>query len=242
MKKLGEKFSIRKQMTVIFAGLILFLLILLVFVNGMFAEWYYVLNKRTDLVSVYKAFRDVQEDNLFRNETEVLNLDRISEKNNVSALLINGSSEILYTNVFDPESLRDQVFAYVLNKNIGRSQTLLDTKEYQISRTRDIRNGADYLELLAKFENSDYLLLRCPLDSIRSNVNISNQFIFYIGVLILGVGIVLVWFFSKRISEPLLELAELSKKMAKLDFNAKYTRGGTDEIGILGESFNTMSD
>ena len=30
--------------------------------------------------------------------------------------------------------------------------------------------------------------------------------------------------------------------MAKLDFDAKYTRGGADEIGILGESFNTMSD
>ena len=84
--------------------------------------------------------------------------------------------------------------------------------------------------------------MRCSLDSIRSNVSISNQFIFYIGILILAIGIILVWFFSRRISEPLLELAELSKKMAKLDFDAKYTRGGADEIGILGESFNTMSD
>ena len=52
MRKLGEKLSIRKQMIVIFASLILFLLLLFIVVNGMFAEEYYVANKRSDLVSV----------------------------------------------------------------------------------------------------------------------------------------------------------------------------------------------
>lgn len=242
MRKLGAKFSVRKQMTVIFAGLILFLLLLLVFVNGMFAEWYYIANKRSDLVNVYKEICTAQEDNLFENETEVLKLDRMSEKNNVSALLIDSSRRIRYTNVYNPEMLEDQIEGYVLNINMGHYQILVNTKDYLISRTSDLKSGAEYLELSAKYDNSDYLLLRSPLDSIRSNVTISNQFIFYVGILILGIGIILVWFFSRRISEPILELAELSKKMAKLDFDAKYTRGGSDEIGILGESFNTMSD
>lgn len=237
MKKLGEKFSIRKQMTVIFAGLILFLLILLVFVNGMFAEWFYGMNKRTDLVSVYKEIRNAEKEDLFRNESELMELTRMLEKNNVSALLMDGSRNYCYTNVSNPKLMEYQIENYILKMNY-----LIDKKDYYINRTKDIRSGAEYLELLAFMGDSDYLLLRCPLDSIRSNVNISNQFIFYIGILILGVGIILVWFFSRRISEPLLELAELSKKMAKLEFNAKYTRGGTDEIGILGESFNTMSD
>ena len=108
--------------------------------------------------------------------------------------------------------------------------------------TWEIISGAEYLELWAPLGNSNYLMMRSPLDSIRSNVTISNQFIFYIGIVILGIGVILVWFFSRQISEPILELAELSKKMAKLDFDAKYTRGGVDEIGILGKSFNTMSD
>ena len=54
MKKFGAKLSIRKKMMFIFVGLILFLLILLVFVNGTFAEWYYMAIKRSDLVSIYK--------------------------------------------------------------------------------------------------------------------------------------------------------------------------------------------
>lgn len=34
----------------------------------------------------------------------------------------------------------------------------------------------------------------------------------------------------------------LSQKMANLDFNAKYTSGGDNEIGVLGDSFNRMSE
>lgn len=238
MEKIGAKFSIRKKMMFIFVGLILFLLILLVFVNGTFAEWYYVANKRSDLVSIYKEISRVQEKDLLGNDAEVLKLNRMTERNNVSVLLIDGSMRVKYANVYDVSILKDQVQDYML----GNKPPLLESGEYLITRSRDVMNGAEYLEMWAQFENSNYLLMRCSLDSIRSNVSISNQFIFYIGILILAVGIILVWFFSRRISEPILELAELSKKMAKLDFDAKYTRGGADEIGILGESFNTMSD
>ena len=235
MRKLGEKLSIRKQMIVIFASLILFLLLLFIVVNGMFAEEYYVANKRSDLVSVYKEMDSVLEDDLFQSNTELLKLNRMLEKNNVSVLLEDGSGTILYANVYNVEPLHKRLEQYLFHANSM-------AKKYQINRTREIISGAEYLELWAPLGNSNYLMMRSPLDSIRSNVTISNQFIFYIGIVILGIGVILVWFFSRQISEPILELAELSKKMAKLDFDAKYTRGGVDEIGILGKSFNTMSD
>ena len=53
---------------------------------------------------------------------------------------------------------------------------------------------------------------------------------------------VLVWYFSKRLTDPILELAVLSEKMADLDFDAKYASGGSNEIGELGANFNRMSE
>ena len=49
------------------------------------------------------------------------------------------------------------------------------------------------------------------------------------------------WYFSRRITKPIQELAELSDRMANLDFEAKYTSGGKNEIGELGDNFNRMS-
>lgn len=39
-----------------------------------------------------------------------------------------------------------------------------------------------------------------------------------------------------------MKLTELSKRMAELDFDAKYSSGGNNEIGLLGEHFNKMSE
>ena len=51
-----------------------------------------------------------------------------------------------------------------------------------------------------------------------------------------------IWFMSKRITKPLLELTEISRRMSNLDFEARYEGGGEDEIGTLGENFNKMSE
>lgn len=61
------------------------------------------------------------------------------------------------------------------------------------------------------------------------------------GVIAVILGGILVCFFSRKITEPIKELAVLSQRMARLDFEAKYTSGGDNEIGVLGRNFNIMS-
>ena len=85
-------------------------------------------------------------------------------------------------------------------------------------------------------------ILRTPLESIRESVALSNRFLMYIMLAMALIGSVFVWYFSKRIANPILELATISKRMADLDFQAKYTSGGKNEIGVLGENFNIMSE
>ena len=70
---------------------------------------------------------------------------------------------------------------------------------------------------------------------------LANKFLAYVGTVTLVFGAWFVWFFSQKITDPILELAVLSKRMANLDFNARYTGSGDDEIGVLGQSFNIMS-
>ena len=55
----------------------------------------------------------------------------------------------------------------------------------------------------------------------------------------LGVGFASL--FASRITRPLTELTRISQRMANLDFEARYTSGGDDEIGTLGHNFNRMS-
>lgn len=47
---------------------------------------------------------------------------------------------------------------------------------------------------------------------------------------------------SNRLTRPLLQLAEIADHMANLDFTSKYTGDLNNEIGLLGNSMNSMSE
>ena len=83
--------------------------------------------------------------------------------------------------------------------------------------------------------------MQSPLASIQESASLANRFLIYLGVIGIVIGGLLIWLFSRRITQPVMELAGLSQEMANLNFEAKYTRGGEDEIGILGRNFNRMS-
>lgn len=95
---------------------------------------------------------------------------------------------------------------------------------------------------MGKSDDGSQFLLRSPVESMRESASISNRFLLYIGSVLIVVSILLIWYFSKRITDPIRELMRLSDRMADLDFDAKYTSGGSNEIGELGENFNRMSE
>ena len=107
---------------------------------------------------------------------------------------------------------------------------------------RDVFLKNDYLELWGSLDNGDIFILRSPIESIRESVAVSNRFLGYIGVAVVLVGIVIISFISKRITEPILQLAGISRKMSELDFETRYEGKEKNEIGILGNNINEMAE
>ena len=51
----------------------------------------------------------------------------------------------------------------------------------------------------------------------------------------------MIWLVTGRITKPISELTELSRKMSDLNFEAKYESHAGNEIDVLGDNFNRMS-
>ena len=100
----------------------------------------------------------------------------------------------------------------------------------------------DYIEMWGVFGDGSHFLIRSPLESIQESASISNRFLMSMGCVAIIVCGIFVWYFSKKLTNPIRELADLSNRMADLDFEAKYTSGGVNEIGELGANFNRMSE
>ena len=165
----------------------------------------------------------------------------LCEKSNISYIVLDMDNEKLITNVHDTNMLKQQLSGYLLNQAQKGGKVLDSTDNYQLMRSQDPWNQSEYIEMWGQLDDNVNFLIRSPVESIRESVALSNRFLIYVGMGTLIICIGLVWYFSRRITKPIQELAELSDHMANLDFEAKYTSGGNNEIGELGDNFNRMS-
>ena len=234
------KHSLKRQMMTVFVGLILFMIVVFMIVNGSFLEKYYISNKKSEFIKVYTMVKEGVENGTISSETPEKDLGRLTEKNNISIAVIDSEYNVVYTNVREKQMMVVQLFGYLYDKN--HQEVLEKTDSYDICKSVDPQNNTEYLTMWGNFDNGDIFIMRSPLESIRSAVTIFNRFIGVVGGCVILVSVLLAWYFSKRITEPIMELATLSQKMADLDFDAKYTSGGSNEIGVLGENFNRMSE
>ena len=231
--------SIKSQMIAIFVGLIGCVLLALLVINMNFLEPYYISNKKTEFVNMYGSLRNAMESGTIEQQDEAEELWHMAEKNNMSYLIVDEDKARMFTNVHDMDMLQKQLAGYLLNQVQKKSRILDSTEEYQLTRSRSPWNKEEYIEMWGEFADGSIFLIRSPIESIRESASISNRFLIIIGCFMIVICTVLIWYFSKRLTDPILELAALSERMANLDFEAKYT--SKNEIGNLGDNFNRMS-
>ena len=238
------KQSIKKQMAAAFIGIVLFTLLACFFINGQFLEDFYVHNKIQSISEIYNNINDQLKEGRLNEKQLNEVLSPILEKSNVALLVIdlNGNIKVQMRTDEENEALQQRLVGYIFNKNQQDSTLIDDEKNYEFRKAKDRANQMEYIEMWGYFSNEDVFIIRSPLESIRESVHLSNQFLGYIGIAVILISILIVWYLSDKITEPILELANLSEKMANLDFEAKYTSGGKNEIGVLGENFNKMSE
>ena len=233
--------SIRKQVTTIFIGLVVAIMLIAVFVNSQFLVHYYIYNKQSTLVDVYEKMEQAVENTGASYDGMAEELNEVVEVSNITLIILSsdGQRRIESTNERQAQAMTMQLKGYILLQIRGE---ILETSDnYQICSTSDVLGQTEYIEMWGNLSDGSWFLIRSPLESIRESVMLSTRFMIYTMLVVAILGCVFVWYFSRRITNPILELATLSKRMADLDFEAKYTSGGENEIGVLGQNFNVMS-
>lgn len=228
-------------MIAVFAGMVICLLAILLIVNVKFLEPYYIRDKEMQFIHVYEELQEAVKKGTISNDEVQDELHALCEKNNISYIVLDMDNEKLITNVHDTNMLKQQLSGYLLNQAQKGGKVLDSTDNYQLMRSQDPWNQSEYIEMWGQLDDNVNFLIRSPVESIRESVALSNRFLIYVGMGTLIICMGLVWYFSRRITKPIQELAELSDRMANLDFEAKYTSGGNNEIGELGDNFNRMS-
>ena len=234
--------SMKHQMIVMFVGLTAAILAMIFVINACFLQPYYIHNKQDEFVRIYEDIQKGLMDGKSDLEEVALDINDQAEKTNISYVISDSAQGKAVSNVQDIDRLQSQLIGQLLNASTNSGRILKQTENYSIVQMKDDFSQTEYITMWGMLPSGSMFLMRSPLESIQESVAVSNRFLLLIGIVVLVFGIMAVWFFTKKLTEPLLELAGISNKMADLDFDTKYTSGGKNEIGLLGANFNRMSE
>ena len=152
----------------------------------------------------------------------------------------NSGEPMLSTNR-DYQMLQRKLYSYIFEIDTREIVVLERTDTYVLRESKDYLTQADYLEIVGTLDSGQPFIMQTALESIRESAAISTRFFMYIACLAVILSSVLIWWLSRRISEPILELTDISRRMTELDFNAKFTSNVQNEIGVLGHHINQLS-
>jgi len=212
----------------------------MILVNSIFLEKYYIFKTKTTFIKEYEEILEEHQSLSNNNFLDILR--RHNSDNGYKYLVVNEKYDIVLSS--SPEFKEGDRFS------LSKFQ-----KEFMEKNKKNLRDGEILYRALKRDDNKQYditlvgnlrkdhfLLITQPVQQVSENVAIANDFIIIIGICILIIGVIIANFMSRRIVKPILEITEITSKIADLDFSERYHGTLKDEVGILGKSINKISE
>ena len=121
-------------------------------------------------------------------------------------------------------------------------ETIEHKDNYVLNVILDRKTAQQSLEMWGSLEDGSYFLLRAPLESVHNSSSLANSFFLRVGLVITAIGAVMAMILAGTVTRPIRELTEISTRMKKLDFSAKYEGTSRTEIADLGQNINELSE
>lgn len=237
------KHSFRRQLTVIFTAVMAGTLILMFFCGAVFLESYYIADKKEQVMDAYVKFNTAAREGTMDSESFQESLQSSSMTDNISFLVMKTDGKLRGYSTRNSEQMYFQLWDYILDReSVEMTKILEESENYVLRQSLERMTDIEYLEMIGTLDNGDYFIMKTPLESIRDSVMIANHFYTLIGAALIIVSGIIIYLFSRKVTKPVMELADISKRMTALDFDAKFESKGENEIDVLGEHMNQLSE
>ena len=235
--------SLTHQLILISICLVTGTLLLCWFINTVFLEPYYVINKQNTLLSGFETIDEASEAGTLDDSSFDVTFDNLCANGNITVMIISSDRTIVRSSVNDTQKMMLEFMNIIFGEKQNEVTVMMQSDNYIIQKQTDTRLDSEFLVIYGTLSNGNLILMRTALESIRESVNLSNTFLACVGVVAAIISAVVIVFVSRGITTPLLRLTDISKRMTELDFEAKYQPGRRyhNEVDELGEYMNVMS-
>jgi signal transduction histidine kinase len=245
-----EKLAMKKNQSIKFK----LMMVMILLVSGMMiACWllistclgrYYSYQKQHELSNSFTSIERAAGQNDLQSESFAIEFERICSTNNIDAILIGPEQEFVLSYSPNEKMFQEQFFEMIYGINDPGDNVLRETDRYTIRKQTDSRTGLENLTLFGTMTNGGYIYMKTTLESIRESARSTSHFFLAVGAAALLASVIVIYFVAKSISQPIMEVCEISRRMKNLDFDAKYEpmHFSSKELVLLGNNMNELSE
>ncbi len=235
------KHSIRRQFMLLFSGAMVSVILLCIFANNLLLGPFYTKQKEKVLREAYKLIDGYSTNGGLDTEEFTVGLDQVAARYNLDILVLDADTKAISATVNDTRILTDRLLGYIFS-NEPVDNVIYRNDAYTVQKNTDPRMHTEYIELWGVLTGNRFVLMRSPMESIETSAHVANRLLLYVGIVVLLLGLLVNLILSRKVTDPILELVDISEKMTRLDFDVKYKSGGDNEIALLGCHMNRLSN
>ena len=204
----------------------LFILLFLFFFQVIFINTFYEWTKTRTIKSLANDILITENDISLYDK-----LNRISYEENVCIELTNSNGDNLYSTYTNNCNLRSKT----IKRNFINSNK--KTKTYNL-----INNFTKEKSIMAatRLSNNLYIFISTSLIPLDSTINIIEQQLIIVSIVVLLLSIIVAYFISKRLSDPIIKISKAAKLISKGKLKTKFET--TSDIKELVDLTNALND
>lgn len=196
--------------------------------NTTLLESYYIMNKKAGMIENFLTISGASADDSLESSDFDVTFENICANGNMKIIIFSADHSVIRSSsANDMDIMVKEWFDIRLGVSLGMLQGEIvgEGNDYTIIKKTDTRLNSDYLVLVGVLEDGNQILMRTALEGIRESAEISNRFLLLVGLITIVISSIVGGFVSRRITRPILQLTDISKRMVDLDFEAKYVHG-----------------
>lgn len=235
--------SIRFQLFIQVSVIIIICVLVLLLANSQLLPYYYEYTERNALS---KSIDEVK--NLDQNAADYIDqVSEIERKYNVSLEIYTTGGRLIYPSWGElPSSIQSVSDFIEYFSNYQRTVNVVEEKDegdgvvFQIQQ--DVNTGMQYLSCVTMLDDSRLAEAFTPRSTIEINASIADSLVWRLATIVLIFAFVSAFWYSRKITNPIIDMNRVTKQMVNMDFSQKCTVKRKDELGELGKSINHLSD
>lgn len=179
--------------------------------------------------------------------TYYFDLYAIALKNNVEFELVNYDGSLAYTSKSNDSASGSDHFASSASASaeydsLQPSDSHRNAVDYENFEIRKNQNAnVEYFVYSYLLDSGETVHIYSEVADVENIVEVAGGVYSFITIAILLIIAAIFYILVAKFTKPLVEMNDITKDMAALNFNRKCADYGKDEIGELGNSINTLS-